>query len=129
MLIGKLINITTRQHLIYIFEKIVIIFNRFFSIINFSLFNLAFGGEYTLFAGLEECLKFVRDYKLHSTDIEYLRTILPTYVEDEYFEYLAQLDMHDIKIYAVPEGKDSRGKSGSMRIHRIRFSPLAEICL
>ncbi|CAF0742534.1 unnamed protein product [Didymodactylos carnosus] len=63
-----------------------------------------FGGEYTLFAGLEECLKFVRDYKFHSTDIDYLKTILPQYVEKEFFAYLSQLVMDDIKIYAVPEG-------------------------
>ncbi|CAF0817682.1 unnamed protein product [Rotaria sordida] len=63
-----------------------------------------FGGEYTLFAGLEECLKFIRDYKFHPTDIDYLRTVLPTYTEQEYYDYLLQLDMNNIKIYAVPEG-------------------------
>jgi len=63
-----------------------------------------FSGEYTLFAGLEECLKFIRDYKFHPTDIDYLRTALPDYVEEEYFTYLLTLDMNDIKVYAVPEG-------------------------
>ncbi|CAF3635786.1 unnamed protein product [Rotaria socialis] len=64
-----------------------------------------FGGEYTLFAGLDECLKFIRDYKFHVTDIEYLRSVLPTYTEKEYFDYLLDLDMNDVKIYAVPEGE------------------------
>ncbi|CAF1060501.1 unnamed protein product [Adineta ricciae] len=63
-----------------------------------------FGGEYTLFAGLEECLKFVRDYKFHESDITYLRSVSPNYIEDEYYDYLAQLDMNDVRIYAVPEG-------------------------
>ncbi|UJR23892.1 hypothetical protein I4U23_026864 [Adineta vaga] len=63
-----------------------------------------FGGEYTLFAGLEECLKFIRSYRFHESDIKYLRTVLPTYVENEYFEYLAALHMNDIKVYAVQEG-------------------------
>lgn len=45
------------------------------------------------------------DYKFHATDINYLRTILPSYVEEEYFQYLTNLDMNDVKIYAVPEGK------------------------
>ncbi|CAF1971388.1 unnamed protein product [Rotaria magnacalcarata] len=63
-----------------------------------------FGGEYTIFAGLDECLKFIRDYKLHVTDIEYLRSVLPTYTEKEYFDYLLDLDMNDVKIFAVPEG-------------------------
>ncbi|UJR24904.1 hypothetical protein I4U23_006270 [Adineta vaga] len=63
-----------------------------------------FCGEYTLFAGLEECLKFIRDYKFHSTDIEYLRASLPTYIESEFFDYLSKLNMNDLKVYAVPEG-------------------------
>lgn len=73
----------------------------------FRLCHLAFGGEYTLFAGLEECLKFVRDYKFSESDIEYLRESLPSYTEDAFFEYLQNLNMNDIQIYAVPEGKYS----------------------
>ncbi len=60
-----------------------------------------------MFAGLEECLKFVKNYKFHATDIDYLRTTLPNYVETEFYNYLATLDMNDVKIYAVPEGKSS----------------------
>ncbi|CAF1431864.1 unnamed protein product [Adineta steineri] len=63
-----------------------------------------FGGEYTLFAGLEECLKFIRDYKFDPSDILYLRSVLPDYVEAEFFDYLLNLNMNDIKLYAVPEG-------------------------
>jgi nicotinate phosphoribosyltransferase len=66
---------------------------------------LAFGGEFTLFAGLEECLKFVHDYEFHATDIEYLRSTFPEYIEEEFYHYLLTLRMNDIKIYAVPEGK------------------------
>ncbi len=71
----------------------------------FSIKIVAFGGEYTLFAGLEECLKFVRDYKFDPSDIDYLRRSLPSYIENGYFDYLLNLDLNDIKIYAVPEGK------------------------
>ncbi len=71
----------------------------------FFFLCLAFGGEYTLFAGLDECLKFVRDYRFHPTDIEYLRVSLPTYIESEFYDYLSKLNMNDVKIYAVPEGK------------------------
>ncbi|CAF4314777.1 unnamed protein product [Adineta steineri] len=63
-----------------------------------------FGGEFTLFAGLEECLKFINNYKFQSTDIDYLRTTLPNYIEKEFYDYLSALNMNDIKIYAVPEG-------------------------
>lgn len=97
--------------MIYIFEKIVtknkrrilFLFNLLF--IFFLFLNLAFGGEYTIFAGLEECLKFIRDYKFHTTDIDYLRKVLPTYIEEGYFNYLLDLNMNDIKVFAVPEGK------------------------
>jgi hypothetical protein len=58
-----------------------------------------------LFAGLEECLKFIRDYRFHPTDIEYLRGSLPTYIESEFFDYLSTLTMDDVTVYAVPEGK------------------------
>jgi nicotinate phosphoribosyltransferase len=65
---------------------------------------LAFDGEYTVFAGLEECLKFLQNYKFHTSDIDYLRTALPDYVENGFYDYLTTLDMNDIKIYAMPEG-------------------------
>lgn len=63
-----------------------------------------FGGEYTIFAGLEECLKFIRDYRFNESDIEYLHECLPSYVEDGFYQYLKTLNMNDIRIYAVPEG-------------------------
>lgn len=72
---------------------------------------VAFGIEYTLFAGLEECLKFIRDYQFHPTDIEYLRTSLPNYIEGEFFDYLSTLNMNDVQVYAVPEGKIMRMRS------------------
>ena len=68
---------------------------------------IAFGGEYTLFAGLGECIKFIRDYKFHPSDIDYIKKSLPDYVENDFLVYLSQLDMNDIKVYAVPEGKTS----------------------
>ena len=58
-----------------------------------------------MFAGLEECLKFVKDYKFDVTDIDYLRRISPNYIEEEFYNYLSTLDLNDVKIYAVPEGK------------------------
>ena len=52
-------------------------------------------------------MKFIRDYKFSESDIEYLRGSLPTYVDSEFFEYLLNFNMNDIKIYAVPEGNYS----------------------
>jgi nicotinate phosphoribosyltransferase len=49
----------------------------------------------------------MQNYKFDATDIDYLRTISPNYVETEFYNYLAALHMNDVKIYAVPEGKNS----------------------
>lgn len=69
------------------------------------LFLLAFGGEFTIFAGLEDCLQFVANYKFSETDIEYIRKVLPNYIEQEFYDYLSKIDMNGVRLYAVPEGK------------------------
>ncbi|CAF3521028.1 unnamed protein product [Rotaria socialis] len=63
-----------------------------------------FGGEYTLFAGLEDCLKFIENYKFHTSDVDYLRKTMPAYMEKEFFDFMLTIDMNDVKIYAIPEG-------------------------
>ena len=40
-----------------------------------------FGGEYTVFAGLEECVRFAANLKFRDDDIEYLKTIMPSTCE------------------------------------------------
>ncbi|KAH8053143.1 nicotinate phosphoribosyltransferase [Aureococcus anophagefferens] len=44
-----------------------------------------FGGEFTIFGGLEECLCYVENFKVTDDDVEYLRTLLPP---DEFFEWI-----------------------------------------
>lgn len=36
-----------------------------------------FGGEYTVFAGLDECVKFLANFKLTHQEIDYVRDSLP----------------------------------------------------
>jgi nicotinate phosphoribosyltransferase len=36
-----------------------------------------FGGEYTVFAGLEECIRFAANFRFKKDDISFLRTVLP----------------------------------------------------
>lgn len=93
---------------------------------NIAVFELffrtnPFHGEFTIFAGLEECLKFLDNfrysdsgkltqffvnlkekYKNLTIDIEYLKG-LEEY-EDEFFEYLRNLTAKDVTLYAVEEG-------------------------
>ena len=63
-----------------------------------------FNGEFTIFAGLTECLIFLENFKYSETDIAYLRTILPTNVEEEFYTYLENLTPKDIVFNALPEG-------------------------
>ncbi|XP_018787576.1 PREDICTED: nicotinate phosphoribosyltransferase isoform X5 [Bactrocera latifrons] len=63
-----------------------------------------FHGEFTIFAGLEECLKFLDSFHYSDSDIDYLRQTLPEGVENDFFEYLASLTAKDVTLYAIDEG-------------------------
>ncbi|KHJ80566.1 nicotinate phosphoribosyltransferase family protein [Oesophagostomum dentatum] len=63
-----------------------------------------FHGEYTVFAGLEDCLRFVENFKFTSSDIEYIKSLLPPGSSPDFFEYLKKLDCRHLRIEAVPEG-------------------------
>lgn len=40
-----------------------------------------FGGEYTVFAGLEECIRFIANFKLTEEEISFVRESLPSSCE------------------------------------------------
>lgn len=63
-----------------------------------------FQGEFTIFCGLEDCLKYIQDFKFDDSDIEYLKKAMPPYVEQEFFDYLRNMNLNDIKVYAIKEG-------------------------
>lgn len=72
----------------------------------FDLFfrNNPFHGEFTIFAGLEECLKFLENFHYSDSDIEYLKQTLPEGIENEFFEFLRNLTPKDVTLYAIDEG-------------------------
>ncbi|XP_055916157.1 nicotinate phosphoribosyltransferase isoform X3 [Eupeodes corollae] len=72
----------------------------------FDLFfrNNPFHGEFTIFAGLEECLKFLDNFHYTESDIDYLKATLPEGIENEFFEYLGNLTAKDVTLYAIDEG-------------------------
>ncbi|XP_063616542.1 nicotinate phosphoribosyltransferase isoform X2 [Cydia splendana] len=72
----------------------------------FDLFfrNNPFQGEFTIFAGLEECLKFMENFHYSDSDIEYLMATLPENIEPEFYAYLRDLTCKDIKLSAIEEG-------------------------
>lgn len=62
-----------------------------------------FGGEFTIFAGLEQCLKFLAHFKYTDCDIQYLNKILPG-TDPNFFLFLKQINTKDIVLYAIEEG-------------------------
>lgn len=65
-----------------------------------------FGGSFTLFAGLDEVLKFLSNFRFSTEDLEYLRnTPQLSHCEAEFFdEYLANLDCSEVIVHSMKEG-------------------------
>ncbi|CAN6466475.1 unnamed protein product [Victoria cruziana] len=63
-----------------------------------------FGGEFTIFAGLEECIRFIANFRLDKEEIAFLRTVLPSTCDAGFFDYLEGVDCSDVEVYAIPEG-------------------------
>mmetsp|Transcript_22116 Transcript_22116/g.57708 ORF Transcript_22116/g.57708 Transcript_22116/m.57708 type:complete len:548 (+) Transcript_22116:187-1830(+) len=75
-----------------------------------------FGGEFTVFAGLDECIRYLESFKVTDTDIEYLRTLLPR-AEPGFFDWLRALDASDVTVHAVREGTVVFPKCPLLRVH------------
>jgi len=73
----------------------------------FELFFRAnpFNGEFTVFAGLEEALRYVSNFAFTEEDVAYLRsTPIGGNMEREFFDYLLGLDASSVRVYAQKEG-------------------------
>ena len=62
-----------------------------------------FQGEFTIFAGLEEVLRFAHSYKFTADDIAVLRGKFPSW-DEGFWGYLSALDCSAVKIFALDEG-------------------------
>ena len=62
-----------------------------------------FEGEYAVFAGLEEVLRFLNDYKFSQTDVDYVKTIIPG-ANEKFFDWLLTVDCSQVKVYSLKEG-------------------------
>ena len=80
--------------------------NRIEELASFDLFfrKNPFGGEYTIFAGLSECLKFLETFRYSEDDIEYIKSVIPN-AEDEFLSYMKSITLDDVKLSAIEEGK------------------------
>ncbi|XP_057491764.1 nicotinate phosphoribosyltransferase 2-like [Actinidia eriantha] len=63
-----------------------------------------FGGEFTVFAGLEECIRLIANFKFTEEEIAFIQASLPETCEDGFYDYLRGIDCSDVEVYAVPEG-------------------------
>ncbi|GLT50140.1 hypothetical protein SLA2020_236480 [Shorea laevis] len=63
-----------------------------------------FNGEYTVFAGLEECIRFIANFRLTEEAISFIRETLPGSCEEGFCDYLRGIDCSDVEVYAISEG-------------------------
>ncbi|GAB5358461.1 hypothetical protein AAMO2058_000459700 [Amorphochlora amoebiformis] len=61
-----------------------------------------FKGEFTIFAGLEECLKFVQNFKFTEDMLDRMRKKFDW--PEDFWKWLGTLDSKGVKVYAVAEG-------------------------
>ncbi|KAL7141405.1 hypothetical protein ABFS83_08G050800 [Erythranthe nasuta] len=63
-----------------------------------------FGGEYTVFAGLDECIKLIANFKFTEDEIAFIQASLPPSCEIGFYNYLRGIDCSDVEIHAISEG-------------------------
>lgn len=62
-----------------------------------------FEGEFTIFCGLEEVLRYVSNFHFTPEQIKYIKHLLP-HVEEAFLQWLSAVDCSKLKIYALKEG-------------------------
>jgi nicotinate phosphoribosyltransferase len=63
-----------------------------------------FGGEFTVFAGLAEVVRFLSSYRFSPAHIERLRTLLPASTDPGFFDWLRALTLDRVRVRALREG-------------------------
>ncbi|KMS95402.1 hypothetical protein BVRB_008600 [Beta vulgaris subsp. vulgaris] len=63
-----------------------------------------FNGEFTVFAGLDECLRFIANFKFTEEHVAFIRDAMPGKCEEGFLDYLRQLDCSEVEVYSIPEG-------------------------
>ncbi|XP_014713633.2 nicotinate phosphoribosyltransferase [Equus asinus] len=73
---------------------------------DFELFfrRCPFGGAFALAAGLRDCVRFLRTFRLRDGDVQFLASVLPPDTEPAFFEHLRALDCSEVTLRALPEG-------------------------
>uniref|UniRef100_A0AAZ3NYC4 Nicotinate phosphoribosyltransferase n=1 Tax=Oncorhynchus tshawytscha TaxID=74940 RepID=A0AAZ3NYC4_ONCTS len=63
-----------------------------------------FGGGFSLFSGMHDCLLFLQSFRFTDEDVEYLRSVLPPATDPAFFLFLRELDCSGVTLHSVPEG-------------------------
>lgn len=75
-----------------------------------------FYGEFTIFAGLDEVLKFLQKFSFSKEDIDYIRDLMPVDVEEEFLTYLKDLNTNQVSLLAIEEGNIAFPKVPLIRV-------------
>ncbi|MBN2382253.1 nicotinate phosphoribosyltransferase [bacterium] len=62
-----------------------------------------FGGEFSLFTGLEDVLRFIEAYCISDEQLGYIRHTLPG-CEAGFFDWLKGVNCRDVMVHAIPDG-------------------------
>lgn len=75
-----------------------------------------FNGKYAVFAGHDEVYTFIENYKFTEDHISYLKEMIPQ-AEEEFFEYLRNLDCSKVTIEGAGDGDLVFPEEPLLRIH------------
>jgi nicotinate phosphoribosyltransferase len=68
------------------------------------LLSAAFGGSFTIFCGLDECIQLLAHYKFSPEDIQYIRTLFPGAREEFFSQFLPSVDCSNVLLFARQDG-------------------------
>lgn len=63
-----------------------------------------FGGEFVVFAGLEDALRFIDNFKITKEQVDYIRKVVVPNAPEEFYTYLESMDTSKITVKSLPEG-------------------------
>ncbi|KAI6661709.1 Nicotinate phosphoribosyltransferase [Oopsacas minuta] len=74
------------------------------AVFEISFRKYPYKGNFAIFTGLVECLDFISSFSFQKDDIDYLKRVMPPYIENEFFSYLQSLNTAALNLFFVPEG-------------------------
>lgn len=63
-----------------------------------------FKGKFTIFAGLDEVIHFIREFRFTDDHIDYLKTVMRD-AKPEYFKWLKTVDTSQVKVFGARDGR------------------------